>query len=39
MTPWVNSMRAIRHDSQTRKAYRDLKGRSFDKQIRYRVMF
>ncbi|WP_294960240.1 family 43 glycosylhydrolase [uncultured Fibrobacter sp.] len=33
--------RAIRHDSQTpaRKAYRDLKGRAFDKQIPYRVMF
>ena len=33
--------RAIRHDSQVpaRKAYRDLKGRSFDKQIPYRVMF
>lgn len=33
--------RAIRHDSQApaRKAYRDLKGRAFDKQIRYRVMF
>jgi arabinan endo-1,5-alpha-L-arabinosidase len=33
--------RAVRHDSQApaRKAYRDLKGRSFDKQIRYRVMF
>jgi len=33
--------RAIRHDSQmpARKAYRDLKGRSFDKQIPYRVMF
>ena len=31
--------RAIRHDSQTRRAYRDLKGRAFDKQIRYRVMF
>jgi arabinan endo-1,5-alpha-L-arabinosidase len=31
--------RAIRHDSQTRKAYRDLKGRAFDRQIRYRVMF
>ena len=31
--------RAIRHDSQmpARKAYRDLKGRSFDKQIRYPV--
>ena len=31
----------IRHDSQvpTRKAYRDLKGRAFDKQIPYRVMF
>ena len=33
--------RAIRHDSQTptRKAYRDLKGRAFDKRIPYRVMF
>ncbi|WP_407450265.1 family 43 glycosylhydrolase [Fibrobacter sp.] len=33
--------RAVRHDSQApvRKAYRDLKGRSFDKQIPYRVMF
>jgi arabinan endo-1,5-alpha-L-arabinosidase len=33
--------RAIRHDSQApaRKAYRDLKGRAFDKQIPYRVMF
>jgi arabinan endo-1,5-alpha-L-arabinosidase len=33
--------RAVRHDMQVpvRKAYRDLKGRSFDKQIPYRVMF
>ena len=33
--------RAVRHDSQApaRKAFRDLKGRAFDKQIRYRVMF
>ena len=33
--------RAHRHDLQQRdrKGYRDLKGRSFDKQIRYRVMF
>lgn len=33
--------RAIRHDSQTpaRRAYRDLKGRAFDRQIPYRVMF
>ena len=31
--------RAVRHDSQTRKGFRDLKGRSFDKQIPYRVMF
>ena len=33
--------RAIRHDSQApaRKAYRDLKGRAFDKRIPYRVMF
>jgi arabinan endo-1,5-alpha-L-arabinosidase len=33
--------RAIRHDSQThaRKAFRDLKGRAFDRQIPYRVMF
>ena len=33
--------RAVRHDSPApaRKAYRDLKGRSFDKQIPYRVMF
>ena len=33
--------RAVRHDSQVpaHKAYRDLKGRSFDKQIPYRVMF
>jgi arabinan endo-1,5-alpha-L-arabinosidase len=33
--------RAVRHDLQVpaRKAYRDLKGRSFEKQIRYRVMF
>jgi arabinan endo-1,5-alpha-L-arabinosidase len=33
--------RAVRHDMQVpaRKGYRDLKGRSFDKQIRYRVMF
>ena len=31
----------IRRDLQqpARKGYRDLKGRSFDKQIRYRVMF
>ena len=33
--------REIRRDMRVpaRKAYRDLKGRSFDKQIRYRVMF
>ena len=33
--------RAHRHDLQQidRKGYRDLKGRHFDKQIRYRVMF
>ena len=33
--------RAVRYDSPvpSRKAYRDLKGRSFDKQIPYRVMF
>ena len=33
--------RVIRNDVQTpaRKGYRDLKGRSFDKQIPYRVMF
>ena len=33
--------RAVRRDMQVpaRKGYRDLKGRSFDKQIRYRVMF
>ena len=34
--------RAVRHDNAmvpARKAYRDLKGRSFDKQIPYRVMF
>ena len=33
--------RAHRHNLQQRdrKGYRDLKGRSFDKQIRYRVMF
>jgi arabinan endo-1,5-alpha-L-arabinosidase len=33
--------RAVRHDSPApaRKAFRDLKGRSFDKQIPYRVMF
>ncbi len=33
--------RTVRHDSQVpaHKAYRDLKGRSFDKQIPYRVMF
>ncbi len=34
--------RAARHDNTmvpARKAYRDLKGRSFDKQIPYRVMF
>ena len=31
----------VRHDSQApaRKAYRDLKGRAFDRQIPYRVMF
>ncbi len=33
--------RAVRRDIQVpaRKGYRDLKGRSFEKQIRYRVMF
>ena len=33
--------RTVRHDSQVpaHKAYRDLKGRFFDKQIPYRVMF
>ena len=33
--------RAVRSDVQTpaRKGFRDLKGRSFDKQIPYRVMF
>jgi arabinan endo-1,5-alpha-L-arabinosidase len=33
--------RVIRHDSQmpARRAYRDLKGRAFDRQIPYRVMF
>ena len=34
--------RAVRSDNTmapVRKVYRDLKGRSFDKQIRYRVMF
>ncbi|MBO4437121.1 MAG: hypothetical protein J5791_09600, partial [Fibrobacter sp.] len=33
--------RAHRRDLQQRdrKGYRDLKGRAFDKQIRYRVMF
>ena len=34
--------RAVRPDNTmvpARKGYRDLKGRSFDKQIRYRVMF
>jgi arabinan endo-1,5-alpha-L-arabinosidase len=33
--------REIRRDMRVpaRKGYRDLKGRSFDKQIRYRVMF
>jgi arabinan endo-1,5-alpha-L-arabinosidase len=33
--------RAVRHDSPApaRKAYRDLKGRAFDRQIPYRVMF
>ena len=35
-------VRAVRHDNTmvpARKGYRDLKGRSFDKQIPYRVMF
>ena len=45
---WQNSgtdavvPRAVRPDntmSPARKGYRDLKGRSFDKQIPYRVMF